>query len=259
MNNLWEMGITQEDFDRVSAASYYYQHLLTLAQDPASDLYQAPGENDAYVDHILLMTKDKETNEPLGEEEAAEKKAKAEELLTQLQETDPAELEALFTQLADENGEDEGRSEGKGYLINESTNFVQEFKDAAFALQPGQISGIVESDYGYHILMRKDLTEDHLASIAALGLSNYLDGQLAEMAENVERNEKLDAIDVKDFITSYREAVMALHPELNTEDDAQDGEDAGNAGDAGDAGNGEGDAGNGEGDAADGGDAPAEE
>jgi len=86
------------------------------------------------------------------------------------------------------------------------------------------------------------------------------------MAENVERNEKLDAIDVKDFITSYREAVMALHPELNTEDDAQDGEDAGNAGDAGDAGNGEGDAGNGEGDAgngegdaADGGDAPAEE
>ena len=148
VNNLWEMGITQEDFDRVSAASYYYQHLLTLAQDPASDLYQAPGENDAYVDHILLMTKDKETNEPLGEEEAAEKKAKAEELLTQLQETDPAELEALFTQLADENGEDEGRSEGKGYLINESTNFVQEFKDAAFALQPGQISGIVESDYG---------------------------------------------------------------------------------------------------------------
>ena len=75
------------------------------------------------------------------------------------------------------------------------------------------------------------------------------------MAENVERNEKLDAIDVKDFITSYREAVMALHPELNTEDDAQDGEDAGNAGNAGDAG----DAGNGEGDAADGGDAPAEE
>ncbi len=252
VNNLWEMGITQEDFDRVSAAGYYYQHLLTLAQDPASDLYQAPGENDAYVDHILLMTKDAESGEPLGEEEAAEKKAKAEELLTQLQETDPAELETLFTQLADENGEDEGRNEGKGYLINEATNFVQEFKDAAFALQPGQISGIVESDYGYHILMRKDLTEDHLASLAALGLSNYLDGQLAELAESVKRSEKLDAIDVKDFITSYREAVMALHPELNTENDAQDGEDAGNAGDAGDAGNGEGDA-------ADGGDAPAEE
>ena len=68
----------------------------------------------------------------------------------------------------------------------------------------------------------------------------------------MKRSEKMDAIDVKDFITSYREAVMALHPELNTENDAQDGEDAGNAGDAGDAGNGEGDA-------ADGGDAPAEE
>ena len=269
--SLYEMGISKESHTRMVASQYLYQHLAELAGDPSSDIYQAPSDDDAYVDHILLATKDTTTNEPLPEEEAAAKKAQAEDLLSQLQASD--DLEALFTELADTYGEDPGRESGAGYLIDPDTNFVQEFKDAAFALKPGEISGIVESDYGYHILMRKDLTEDHLASIAALGLSNYLDGQLAEMAENVERNEKLDAIDVKDFITSYREAVMALHPELNTEDDAQDGEDAGNAGDAGDAGNGEGDAGNGEGDAgngegdagngegdaADGGDAPAEE
>ena len=231
VNNLWEMGITQEDFDRVSAAGYYYQHLLTLAQDPASDLYQAPGENDAYVDHILLMTKDAESGEPLGEEEAAEKKAKAEELLTQLQETDPAELETLFTQLADENGEDEGRNEGKGYLINEATNFVQEFKDAAFALQPGQISGIVESDYGYHILLRKELTEDHLRTLAENHLYEYLDVQMESALGGVVRSEALDGIDIGALYTAYIDALQTLHPAEEQEPaDNGSGEDGTEAG-----------------------------
>lgn len=231
VNNLWEMGITQEDFDRVSAAGYYYQHLLKLAQDPASDLYQAPGENDAYVDHILLMTKDAESGEPLGEEEAAEKKAKAEELLTQLQETDPAELETLFTQLADENGEDEGRNEGKGYLINEATNFVQEFKDAAFALQPGQISGIVESDYGYHILLRKELTEDHLRTLAENHLYEYLDVQMESALGGVVRSEALDGIDIGALYTAYIDALQTLHPAEEQEPaDNGSGEDGTEAG-----------------------------
>ena len=228
-NNLWEMGVSQENYDRVSAASYLYQHLLELAQDPDSDLYQAPVETDAYVDHILLMTKNSETNESLSEEEIAAKKEKAEELLAQLQEADPSGLEELFTQLAEENGEDPGRTTENGYLINADTNFVQEFKDAAFALQPGELSGIVESDYGYHILLRKELTEDQLTTIAGQHLSNYLDSRLAEMTENVKRSEKLDGIDVASFLTSYREAVMAYHPELNTENEPQEGDDAGNS------------------------------
>lgn len=223
--NLWEMGVSEESFDRISASGYLYQHLLELAQDPDSSLYQAPADTDAYVDHILLATKDTETNESLSEEEIAEKKAKADELLAQLQAADPSDLEDLFTQLAGENGEDPGRDSANGYLINADTSFVQEFKDAAFALRPGELSGIVESDYGYHILLRKELTEDHLISIAGQNLANYLDGQLAAAMESMTRSEKLDSIDVGSFFTAYRETIMALHPELNTENQTEGAED----------------------------------
>ena len=224
-NNLWEMGISEESFNRVSAASYLYQHLLDLAQDPGSDLYRAPADTDAYVDHILLMTIDSATGESLGEEEIAAKREKAEELLSQLQAADPAELEELFTQLADENGEDPGRTTDAGYFVSEDTNFVQEFKDAAFALQPGGISGIVESDYGYHILLRKELREEDMAAIAEQSLSDYLDEQLMNLMElsEVTLSEDLAAIDVGKFYLDYVEAIRALHPELYADAEAEDG------------------------------------
>lgn len=222
--SLKEMGISEESFDRVSSSSYLYNHLLELAQDPSSDIYQAPTDDNAYVDHILLATKDAQTNEPLSEEEIAAKKAQAEELLSQLQASD--DLETLFTQLAEEHGEDPGRATDAGYLIDPDTNFVQEFKDAAFALKPGELSGIVESDYGYHILLRKELGENQLSTLAGDNLAKYLDEEMAKAQESVTRSEKLDGIDVGTFFTEYRTAIEAMHPA----EDAADGGDSGEAG-----------------------------
>lgn len=225
-DSLKEMGISEESFDRVSASAYLFQHLQELAEDPSSDIYKAPTDDDAYVDHILLATKNTETNEPLSEEEAAAKKAKADELLAQLQGAE--NLEELFNQLADENGEDPGRAADKGYLINPETSFVQEFLDAAFALKPGELSGIVESDYGYHILLRKALTETQLSALASQNLSDYLDKQLEEAKASLVRSEKLAEINVGEFFTAYRQAVEAMHP---VEDDAGEAGDGDGGGD----------------------------
>lgn len=238
--SLYETGLSRESHSRLSASNYLYQHLLELAQDPSSDIYKAPGGDNAYVDHILLATKNTETNEPLSDDEIAEKKALAEDLLSQLQAS--GDLENLFTELANTHGEDPGRESGAGYLINPSTNFVQEFKDAAFQLQPGEISGIVESDYGYHILLRKELTQEHLESLATATLSDYLNEKMEAAMEGVVRSEKLDSLDVGSFYNSYVEALQALHPEQN-----QDAGDAGDAGDTGDVGGAGDDAGSAEG------------
>lgn len=213
LQNLYEMGLSRESHTRLVRMNYLYNCLRELASDTSSALYEAPSDDNAYVDHILLMTIDSATNEPLSEEEIAAKKAKAEELLSQLQGTDPAELETVFTRLAEENGEDPGRVEEAGYLMNADTNFVQEFKDAALALRPGEISGIVESDYGYHILLRKELTGDHLRTLAENHLGDYLDQRMDAAMESAVRSEKLDGINAGDLYNRYIEALEALHPQ----------------------------------------------
>lgn len=220
--SLYEMGLSRESHVRMIESQYLFQHLLELAGDPSSDLYEAPDENDAYVDHILLMTKDSSTNEPLSDEEIAAKKAQAEDLLAQLQASD--DLEALFTELAGTYGEDPGRESGAGYLIDPDTNFVQEFKDAAFALKPGEISGIVESDYGYHILLRKELTEEHLSTLAQNHLYTYLDAQMEAAMNSMVRSEKLESLDVGALFTAYFDKLQALHP-VEEQEDTGAGED----------------------------------
>lgn len=227
LQDLYEQGLTLNSYKRMISDGFLYQHLLDMAGDPSSNLYRAPSDDNAYVDHILLMTMDAETGEPLSEEDAAAKKEQAEDLLAQLEASD--DLEALFTEFADTYGEDPGRVTDVGYLIDPDTSFVQEFKDAAFALKPGEISGIVESDYGYHILLRKELTEEHLKTLSEEALGSYLDEQMELGLANVTRSEKLDGIDVGAVYNGYMDKLHALHPET-TEDVEDSGNPEGDAG-----------------------------
>lgn len=61
---------------------------------------------------------------------------------------------ADFAQLAVDKSIDPSAPDNKGDLgfIDETTNFVEEFKTAAFALEVGQLSSPVKSDYGYHVI-----------------------------------------------------------------------------------------------------------
>lgn len=219
--SLTEIGVSQETYDRISAAGYLLNHLEELAADPASELYTPPTDDDAYVDHILLATKDTATGESLSEEEIEAKKALAEDLLAQLQAAD--DVEALFNQLADEHGEDPGRAAESGYLVNPQTNFVQEFLDATFTLKPGELSGIVESDYGYHILLRKELTEDQLATVSGNHLTDLLTERMKVALNEMTRSEKLDSVDAGEFYSRYLDIMNQLHPAETPEDGGEDG------------------------------------
>jgi peptidyl-prolyl cis-trans isomerase SurA len=66
-----------------------------------------------------------------------------------------------FSELAKRNSDDslsaiEGGSLGKA----KKGTFVKEFEDAAFLLKPGEVSGIVETEFGYHIIKLNDKTGD---------------------------------------------------------------------------------------------------
>jgi peptidyl-prolyl cis-trans isomerase D len=98
--------------------------------------YSTPEEVQA--SHILLKT--------AGKDDAAVKK-EAEDLLAKVKGG------ADFADMAKKFSQDEVSAAKGGDLgFFERTRMVKEFSDAAYALEPGQISGLVKSEYGYHII-----------------------------------------------------------------------------------------------------------
>lgn len=93
--------------------------------------------------HILVKA---DKSAPAAEREKA--KAKAEKLLAEVKKNP-----ASFADVARKNSDDPGSAERGGDLDFFGRGaMVKPFEDAAFGLKQGEISGIVESDFGYHII-----------------------------------------------------------------------------------------------------------
>jgi peptidyl-prolyl cis-trans isomerase D len=103
--------------------------------------YSTPEERRA--SHILIKA---EASASADEKKAA--RAKAEQLLAQLQKN-PAQ----FAELARKNSDDPGSGANGGDLAFFARgDMVKPFEEAAYGLKPGQISGLVESEFGFHII-----------------------------------------------------------------------------------------------------------
>ena len=93
--------------------------------------------------HILIKA-DKE----LSAAERQKARAKADALLEQLRKS-PGQ----FAELAKKNSDDPGSAERGGDLDYFGRGaMVKPFEDAVFAMKPGEISNVVESDFGFHII-----------------------------------------------------------------------------------------------------------
>lgn len=158
INYLNMLGISRASFDRISAASYLYMNLLDLVFQEGSDLYleEADYNNYAtYADHILIATQNMQNGEMLTQQQRVEKLQLASDLVDQIRAAD--DPIAKFEELANEYSEDPGREANPtGYIYTPGT-MVAEFEATASNLLPGEISDPVQSDYGFHIILRRDL------------------------------------------------------------------------------------------------------
>ena len=115
------------------------------------DSYRTPER--VMVRHILIKT------QGTPKEDAPKLKAKAEDIWKQLQHG------GNFAELAKQNSDDPGSKEKGGelgWIVRGQT--VPNFEKTAFSLKPGQLSGLVETEYGYHIIQVEDKQAAHTQS-----------------------------------------------------------------------------------------------
>jgi peptidyl-prolyl cis-trans isomerase D len=123
-----------------------------------ADLQQQYNDNiDSYrtpervkVRHILIKTQGK------PKQDVPKLKAKADDILNQLQHGGD------FADLAKKNSEDPGsatKGGELGWIVKGQT--VPNFEKTAFSLKPGQMSGVIETEYGYHIIQVEDKQPAH--------------------------------------------------------------------------------------------------
>lgn len=117
----------------------YMAELIQVSEDELRIAYEK--DKTASVRHILILTQGK------AEEEKAEARKKMEDLLARARGGED------FAELAREHTEDPGSKESGG-LYEDFTRgrMVKPFEDAAFSVPVGEISDIVETQYGFHIL-----------------------------------------------------------------------------------------------------------
>ncbi|MBI5586720.1 MAG: peptidylprolyl isomerase [Deltaproteobacteria bacterium] len=124
--------------------------------DKNTDLFKSPEQVKAR--HILIQVP-----KDVSEEDKKKLKEKTEGLLKQIQGGED------FAKLAEANSDDPGtKTKGGDLGFFSKGAMVPAFEQAAFALKPGELSGIVESDFGFHIIKvdeKKDAVVESYESI----------------------------------------------------------------------------------------------
>jgi len=129
--------------------AYYDQH---------RDQYRVPEQ--VKVSHILIKTPLPGADGKVDEKGVAEAQHRAEDLLKQLK--GGAKLEDLAKKYSEDPGS--GKQGGSlGWIGKGQT--VSEFEKAAFSLPKGQISDLVKSSYGFHIIRVDDKQEAHAKTL----------------------------------------------------------------------------------------------
>lgn len=140
------------DTDKVASNIQVSQSDIIQYYDDHRDEYRTPER--VNVRHILIKTPLPGPDGKVDEKGVEAARKKAEDILKQLKSG------ANFADLAKKYSEDPGSAKNGGSLgWIERGQTVPQFEKAAFSLPKGQISGIVQSSYGFHIIQVMDKQE----------------------------------------------------------------------------------------------------
>ncbi len=159
--------------DFIQAANVTDAQLQQQYQDNI-DSYRTPDR--VKVRHILIKTQGK------SKEEAAKLKAKAEDVLKQIQHG------GNFAELAKKYSDDTGTAVNGGELgwITKGQT-VPNFEKTAFSQKPGDTSGLVETEYGYHIIQTEEKQAAHTQTFDEVKPQLLMDAKKQVATDNLKK------------------------------------------------------------------------
>lgn len=121
------------------------------------------------------------------------KKTEAEKVLAQIQ------SKGDFSQLATQYSEDSSKSKGGDLGLFSRGKMVQPFENAVFSLKKGEVSGLVETPFGYHIIKLEEIIPEKTQAL----------GEVSESIRKELVNKGGKAITFKRASTAYEDIIKA--------------------------------------------------
>lgn len=153
--------LTNSSISEADAKKYYNDNIKQFKYpDKVRASHILISVNPQEIEEIITSDKananlSKEEVQKKVNEEIAAKKAKAENLLAQVKKD-----QTQFAKIAKENSDDTTTAVNGGDLgFFAAQEMVPEFSKAAFSMKPNTVSGLVKSQFGYHIIMVTDRME----------------------------------------------------------------------------------------------------
>lgn len=149
-----QYGLAPDKFKEINLnltlAQKYYTEEMNKITVTDEELKKHFNENiDSYqqvtAKHVLLMTVDQNTNQPLPQDKQEEAKKKAEDILAKVKSG------SNIADLAKQYSEDPGSKDNGGEYTFGKGQMVKEFEDWCFSAKVGD-TGLVKTEYGYHVL-----------------------------------------------------------------------------------------------------------
>jgi len=220
------LNVTKSDWEKQSAEQATIPIVLTRELNiniSDADVKKFYDENSAKFEvpdqvraaHILLMTSDPATRAELTDDKKAAKKKQIEDLLKR------AKAGEDFGKLAKEYSEDPGSKDTGGEYTFPRGQMVPEFEAAAFSLGTNQISEVITTQFGYHIIK---LYEKIPAK--KLALTDTVPGGAVTVAEYIKDNLTSQALQksANDYVLKLRKdaGVEILDPKLKASAEARE-------------------------------------
>jgi peptidyl-prolyl cis-trans isomerase C len=186
MQGLTRAEWDQQRLDQGTVAAVLERELnLTVSDEAAKKFYdENPTKfeqpEQVRASHILIGTKDMATGTDLSDEQKKAKRKQIDDLRKRAMQGED------FAKLAKEFSEDPGSKESGGEYTFGRGRMVPEFEAAAFSLNTNQISDVVTTAYGYHIIKLSEKIPAKVVSYAEVA------DDLKEALKSQELQKKLE-------------------------------------------------------------------